>query len=137
MCSLVSFGALKKSSSSTSAWESLRQEPLKGEWKSQAFPPKRLLAVLSLAARQPRELGEKRSETRAGSLPSASAFTSGQCPGPWAGAAPFPFAPGKTMARAEEMFGGEKNMFSELSLPTFFKKFKVRVPFTSNRASGG
>lgn len=41
------------------------------------------------------------------------------------------------MARAEEMLAGEKNTFFELSSPRFFKGFKVRVPFASNRASVG
>lgn len=79
MCFLVSFGALKKPSPSISAWQNLWQESLKDELKSQAFSPKSLLAVLSHAARQSWELGEKLSETLADIFPSASTLTYGQC----------------------------------------------------------
>ena len=47
----------------------------------------------------------------------------------------FPFAPMKTMARAEEMLMGEKNTFFKLSSPRIFKRFKAKVPFASRRES--
>ena len=50
-------------------------------------------------------------------------------------AAVFPFAPMKTMARAEEMLMGEINTFFELSSPRCFKRVKAKVPFASDRAS--
>lgn len=47
----------------------------------------------------------------------------------------FPFAPMKTMDRAEEMLMGEKNTFFELFSPSFFRRLKAKVPFASERVS--
>ena len=46
-----------------------------------------------------------------------------------------PFAPMKTIARAEDMLMGDKNTFFELSSPSIFKRFKAKVPFASCRGS--
>lgn len=46
-----------------------------------------------------------------------------------------PFAPMKTMARAEETLIGEKSTFLELSSPSVFKRFKAKVAFASSSGS--
>ena len=50
-------------------------------------------------------------------------------------AAVLPFAPMRTMARAEEMLRGEINTFFELSAPSFFRRVKAKVPFDADSAS--
>ena len=47
----------------------------------------------------------------------------------------FLFSPMKTRAREEEMLMGKKNMFFELFSPSFFKKYKAKVPFASDGVS--
>lgn len=48
----------------------------------------------------------------------------------------FPFAPMKTMARAEEMLRGQKNTFCDLSSsPNIFNKRMAKEPFASQRSS--
>lgn len=47
----------------------------------------------------------------------------------------FPSAPKKTMAKSDEMLMDEKNTFFEFFSPSFFKSFKTKGPFASDRVS--